>query len=221
MGQKIIVNSLHLIKNKNWNSIWYGDYNNYMSIFQEDLYIYLYIRAQSKLKYNVLKRKHLYQIEIIKSFIYRTKKSMILNLQLVYLKKKNLNKRNIQYFIKTLLVRLKKLFYYKNNRLLISYKVGKNTALFMALRIGTLLEKRVRFQSRAVEKLIKQVDCSGVRVKCKGRLNFIDRARNDQISFGSVPLQTTKANIDYGLVIANTKKGLQSVKVWLFTSAKV
>jgi small subunit ribosomal protein S3 len=111
---------------------------------------------------------------------------------------------------------MKNIFNYKNNELLLSYKVGKNTALFTALKIASLIEKRIKFQSTAVEKCIKIIKSSGVRVVCKGRLNFIDRAKKDLISFGPVPLQTIDANIDYGLIIANTKKGLQSIKVWIF-----
>jgi small subunit ribosomal protein S3 len=216
MGQKTIVNSLHLIKNKNWNSTWYVDYNNYIYIFREDLDIYFYIRSQSKIKYNVLKRKHLFQIEIIKSLIYRTKNSTILNLHLIYLKKKILNKKTIQYFIRSLILKLKKIFFYKTNGLLVSYKVGKSTALFIALKIAKLLEKRIRFQSRIVEKLIKQVSCIGICIICKGRLNLVDRAKKDRLSFGSVPLQSMNVNIDYGVAVANTKKGLQSIKIWVF-----
>jgi small subunit ribosomal protein S3 len=131
------------------------------------------------------------------------------------LKTKQLKKSDFPFFIKKLLIRLKNFFNYKNNRFVTYYKVGKNTALFVALRVATLLEKRIRFQSQMVKKIISQLNVTGVRISCKGRLNFVDRATKAQISFGSVPLQTIKANIDYGLIVANTKKGLQSVKVWI------
>jgi small subunit ribosomal protein S3 len=214
MGQKAIINSLHVLQNKNWNSLCYVEYNHYKAIFTKDLACYLYLRAQSKLNFNVLKRKHIYQIEIRKSLIYHTKKGIILNLHLVYLK--NLKKQFIHRFIKSLLSDMKKIFNYKNNELLLSYKVGKNTALFTALKIASLIEKRIKFQSNTVDKCIKTIKSKGVRVVCKGRLNFVDRAKKDFISFGPVPLQTLSANIDYGLIIANTKKGLQSIKVWIF-----
>lgn len=214
MGQKAIVNSLHVLQNKNWNSLCYVEYNHYKAVFAKDLACYLYLRAQSKINFNVLKRKHIYQIEIRKSLIYHTKKGLILNLHLVYLK--NLKKQLIHRFIKSLLSDMKKIFNYKNNELLLSYKVGKNTALFTALKIASLIEKRIKFQSNIVDKCIKMISSKGIRVVCKGRLNFVDRAKKDFISFGPVPLQTIKASIDYGLIIANTKKGLQSIKVWIF-----
>ena len=143
MGQKAIINSLHVLQNKNWNSVCYVEYNHYKAVFTKDLACYLYLRAQSKLNYNVLKRKHIYQIEIRKSLIYHTKKGIILNLHLVYLK--NLKKQFIHRFIKSLLSDMKKIFKYKNNELLLSYKVGKNTALFTALKIASLIEKRIKF----------------------------------------------------------------------------
>jgi small subunit ribosomal protein S3 len=77
------------------------------------------------------------------------------------------------------------------------------------------LEKRVRFESKTIRMLIKKISCTGIRILCKGRLNFRDRAKKSQIAFGSIPLQTIKANIDYSCIIANTAKGLQSIKVWI------
>jgi small subunit ribosomal protein S3 len=213
MGQKTISNSLHLLKNKNWNAFWYADYNIFKFSFQEDINIYLFIRSISKIRYDVLKKRYLFEIEVINCFIYKINKIVILNLELTYLKKNNLNKKKVEYFIKSLLIKLKK----KNvNELLISYIVGKSTALFIALKIGKLLEKRIRFQSKIVDTLIKQVNCFGIYIICKGRINYVDRAKKEKIFFGSVPLSTISANIDYGLIIANTKKGLQSIKIWVF-----
>jgi len=218
MGQKANVNSLHIIKNKNWNSFWYANYQNYSFVFQEDFYIYLYLRSHSKLKYSVLKRQHIYKIEISKTLIYRMYKSIILNLHFLYLvSRQTIIHHNVKNFVKLLLHNLKKIFDLKNNYFLISYTVGKNNALFVALKIATLIEKRIKFQSKIVEQIIKKIDCKGICVAAKGRLNFIDRAKQDKISFGSIPLQTLNVKIDYGLIVANTKKGNQSIKVWIFS----
>ena len=218
MGQITNTNSLHLIQNKNSNSFWYADYSFYSLIFREDFLIYLYLQTQSNLKYNILKRKHLYEVEVIKACIYRAKCTLILHLELIYLKDKNFKKKNVKSFIKQLFTQLKKLSHNQNSLFLLSYKVGKHTAKFTALRIATLLEKRIKFKSKSVEKLVKSIHSVGIRITCKGRLNFVDRARKDKLFFGSVPLQVVSANIDYGFIIANTKKGLQSIKVWIFHS---
>ena len=217
MGQKSNVNSLHLLKTKNWHSFWYSDYTNYLYVFHEDFFIYLYLRSHSKLNYSLLKKKHTYKIEIIKASIYRTNKSIILNIHLVYLKELLLNKKtSLQDILKIYLNNLKKIFRYNKNSFLLSYKISKNTAVFLALKIASLLEKRIKFQSKALQKIIKNVSLSGIYVSYKGRLNAIDRAKKKQIIIGSVPLQTINANIDYGFIVANTKNGLQSVKVWTF-----
>lgn len=220
MGQKTNSNSLNLLKNKTWNSFSYVDYCNYFVIFKEDFYIYLYLRSQLKLKYDLFKKRHIYQIEILKSFIYRTNKNFILNLHLIYLKRKRFTKKDIKFFLKVVIVKIKKLLNYKTKKLLISYKVQKSTAFFIALQIGACIENRVRFKSKTIEKLIQQFKSLGIKVISKGRLNFVDRARKEQNLFNSVPLQKIQANIDYGFIVANTKKGLQSIKVWAFYATK-
>ena len=87
----------------------------------------------------------------------------------------------------------------------------------LALKIGQFIEKRVKFRSKIVKMLIKKVKeiSRGVYVECSGRINNVDMARVDKLYLGSIPLQSTKMSISYGLVVANTAKGLQSIKVWI------
>jgi small subunit ribosomal protein S3 len=85
-------------------------------------------------------------------------------------------------------------------------------------KIARLIENRVRFRSFLIKNLINQTfeACSGIKVSCKGRLNGADMASSDFITVGSIPFQTLKAKIDYGFSVANTPKGLQSIKVWVY-----
>lgn len=219
MGQLTNTTGLHLAQNKTSNSFWYADYYLFKFVFRDDILIYLYLRSQSSIKYNTLKRQFLYKIEITQFCIYRLKKLIILSLKLIYLKKK-LFKKDLRFFVLNLLTNLKHVISQVGTFFLISYKAGKLTAKFFALRISSLLEKRIKFRSKTVKTLLQKSNFLGIRVRCKGRLNFVDRARQDQIVIGSVPLQTFKAKIDYSSAIANTKKGLQSVKVWIFTNPK-
>lgn len=216
MGQLTNTIGLHLTQNKTSNSFWYADYYLFKYIFREDILIYSYLRSYSYIKYNVLKRQFSYKIEITQFCVYRLKKLTILSLQLTYLKKKIL-KKDLRFFVATLVTNLTNILNKTKHFFLVSYKAGKPNAKFFALRISSLLEKRIKFRSKTVKMLLQNSTFLGIRVRCKGRLNFVDRARQDQIVIGSVPLQTFKARIDYGLAIANTKKGLQSVKVWVFT----
>lgn len=215
MGQLSNTIGLHLVQTKTSNSFWYADYCLYSLILREDIIIYSYLRAQLNTKYNLLKRQFFYKIEITQFCIYRARKVIILSLHLIYLKKKSF-KKDISFFIVNLLTKLPQIVYPAKSFFLLSYKIGKPNAKFFALRIGLLLEKRVKFRSKTVNELLKKSPFLGIRVRCKGRLNFVDRARRDQIVLGSVPLQSFQAIIDYGCAIANTKKGLQSIKVWVF-----
>ena len=56
----------------------------------------------------------------------------------------------------------------------------------------------------------------GMKVKVSGRLNGSDIARNEHYHEGSIPLQTLRANIDYGFAEAKTTYGRLGVKVWIY-----
>jgi ribosomal protein S3 len=213
MGQLANTTGLHLMQNKHSNSFWYSDYYLYRFICREDFLIYLYLRSCSSIKYNMLKRQHLYKIEILQFCIYRAKNLIILNLHLICSKKK-FNKE-LNSFALNLLSNLRNILLTTKNFFFLSYKKKRKNAKFVAVLIGLLIEKRIRFRSNVIRSLLNNLSFFGVRVKCKGRLNLVDRARKDQIVVGSVPLQTLKAYIDYGFVVVNTKKGLQSLKVWI------
>jgi small subunit ribosomal protein S3 len=90
--------------------------------------------------------------------------------------------------------------------------------VYISKKISRLIENRVRFRSFLIKNLINQTfeACSGIKVLCKGRLNGADMASSDFITVGSIPFQTLKARIDYGFSVANTPKGLQSIKVWVY-----
>lgn len=208
MGQKANVVCSHLSINKTWNAFWFGDLKIYGFLFQEDFMIFSFLRSNSKIKYDILKKKYSFGVEIVKTSLYRTKKSLILSLGLVCF-----NKKRVKDFVFCLLKQLQKLFL--GVKIFISYKLQTKTAFFLAVKIGLLLEKRVRFQSSVIKNLIKQSKFSGIKIVCKGRLNFKDRAKKAHIVFGFLPQQTFDANLDYSCVVANTLKGLQSIKVWV------
>ena len=88
---------------------------------------------------------------------------------------------------------------------------------YIALKIAKFIEKRIKFRSKLVKLLLKKVkdNCKGIYVQCTGRINNVDMARNDKLYLGSLPLQSINLSISYGLVVANTTKGLQSIKVWI------
>lgn len=91
-------------------------------------------------------------------------------------------------------------------------------AVLVARSIAEQLEKRVAFRramKQAVQKAMR-ANAKGIKVVCGGRLGGAEIARVEKEVEGSVPLQTLRANIDYGLAEAHTTMGLIGVKVWIY-----
>lgn len=97
----------------------------------------------------------------------------------------------------------------------------KNPALdaqLVAENIALQLEKRIAFR-RAVKRAMEQTSnagAKGVRVSCAGRLNAAEMSRTETYKQGKVPLQTLRADIDYGFAESLTTYGLIGVKVWIY-----
>ena len=66
----------------------------------------------------------------------------------------------------------------------------------------------------------KDAGCEGIKVKVSGRLGGAEIARKESVKFGKIPLQTLRADIDYGFTEAHTTYGLIGVKVWVYKGEK-
>lgn len=91
-------------------------------------------------------------------------------------------------------------------------------AQLVAENVAVQMEKRVAFR-RAVKRAMEQSMNSGVkgiRVSCAGRLNGAEMSRTETYKQGKVPLQTLRADIDYGFAESLTTYGLIGVKVWIY-----
>ncbi|NLW70198.1 MAG: 30S ribosomal protein S3 [Eubacteriaceae bacterium] len=90
-------------------------------------------------------------------------------------------------------------------------------AQLVAENIATQLEKRSAFR-RAMKQAISRARRSGadgIKVRCGGRLNGAEIARSEAYAEGNVPLQTLRADIQYGFAEADTTYGKIGVKVWI------
>ncbi len=88
----------------------------------------------------------------------------------------------------------------------------------IAQRIAEQLERRFAFR-RAMKQAVQRTmesGARGVKVRCSGRLGGSEQARPEWYSEGRVPLQTLRADIDYGTAEANTTYGIIGVKAWVF-----
>ena len=91
-------------------------------------------------------------------------------------------------------------------------------ATLVARSIAEQLEKRVSFRramKQAVQKAMR-AGAKGIRVVAGGRLGGAEIARTEKEVEGSVPLQTLRANIDFGMAEAHTTFGVCGVKVWIY-----
>ena len=91
-------------------------------------------------------------------------------------------------------------------------------AQLVAENIALQMERRVSFR-RAMKKNVLQAmkfGAKGIKAMCAGRLAGAEMARTEWYREGRVPLQTIRADIDYGYATAATKYGIIGVKVWVF-----
>ena len=100
----------------------------------------------------------------------------------------------------------------------IDIKTPDIDAQLIAENIAQQLEKRIAFR-RAMKQSIQRANkagAKGVKVAISGRLGGADIARTEHYHEGSIPLQTLRANIDYGFAEAKTTYGRLGVKVWVY-----
>ena len=97
-------------------------------------------------------------------------------------------------------------------------RVPEIEAQLIAEDIAIQIERRVshrRAMKRAIDNALK-AGAKGVKVQVKGRIGGADLARKEWFLVGRMPLQTLRADIDYGFATAYTKYGILSVKVWVY-----
>ena len=101
---------------------------------------------------------------------------------------------------------------------IVEVKAPDVNAQLVAENIAAQLEKRVAFR-RAMKMAIgraMKLGAKGIKIKCSGRLNGAEIARSEQYHEGTIPLQTLRADIDYGFAEANTTYGKIGVKTWIY-----
>lgn len=101
---------------------------------------------------------------------------------------------------------------------IVEVKSPDMNAQLVAENIAAQLEKRISFR-RAMKQAIGRAmkfGAKGIKTQCSGRLGGAEIARAEQYHEGTIPLQTLRADIDYGFAEANTTYGKIGVKVWLY-----
>ena len=96
-------------------------------------------------------------------------------------------------------------------------------AQLIAENVASQLERRIAFR-RAMKGAIgrsMKAGLKGIKIKCSGRLGGAEIARSEHYHEGSIPLQTLRADIDYGFAEAKTTYGRLGVKVWVYKGQKL
>lgn len=92
-------------------------------------------------------------------------------------------------------------------------------AQLMAESIAQQLEKRISFRramKQTIQRAMRTTGVKGVKTMCGGRLGGAEIARSESYREGTIPLQTLRADIQYGFAEANTTYGKIGVKVWVY-----
>ena len=202
MGQKVNPHGLRVGVIKDWDSKWYADaeFSEYLA---EDYNIRKYLKKK-------LYSAGVSKIEIeraagrVKVIIYTAKPGVVIGKggAEIEVTKKELAKLTD----KKILVDIKEI------------KRPDKDAQLVAENIALQLENRVSFR-RAMKSCMGRTMKSGalgIKAACSGRLGGADMARTEFYSEGTIPLQTLRADIDYGFAEADTTYGKVGVKVWIY-----
>ena len=203
MGQKMHPHGLRVGVIKDWDSKWYADKKNYSDYLVEDHKIREYVK------------KKLFISGISKIVIERTTKLVKVN---VYTAKPGLVIGKGGTLVETLKTDLQKMIGKDVKIDIIEVKDIDTNAQLVAESICAQLEKRVSFRRAMKQAMAKAMKAGalGIKTSVSGRLAGADMARTEFYKEGTIPLQTLRADIDYGFYEANTTYGKIGVKVWIY-----
>ena len=203
MGQKVHPHGLRVGVIKDWDSRWFANKKDFGDTLVED--------------YNLRKtlKKQLYAAGIAKIEIERTKQRVRIH---IHCAKPGMVIGKGGAEIEKLRLQCEKTLK-KNVAIdIVEVKHPDLNAQLVAESIAQQLEKRVSFR-RAMKQAIGRTmkfGAKGIKTQCSGRLGGAEIARAESYHEGTIPLQTIRADIDYGFAEANTTYGKIGVKVWLY-----
>ena len=202
MGQKVNPHGLRVGVIKDWNSRWYAD-ADFADNLIEDHKIRTYLKKR-------LYSAGVSKIEIerasdrVKVIVYTAKPGVVIGRQGSEIEKVKAELK--QFTNKKLLIDIKEV------------KMPECDAQLVAENIAAQLENRISFR-RAMKSCMSRTmkaGALGVKTSVSGRLGGADMARTEFYSEGTIPLQTLRADIDYGFAEADTTYGKVGVKVWIY-----
>ncbi len=205
MGQKVNPHGLRVGVIKDWDSRWYADTKNdeFSNNLVEDHKIRTYLK---KTLYNA----NISKIEIeraadrVKVALYTAKPGVIIGKGGAGIEKIKADAQKLT--DKKLFIDVKEI------------KKPDADAQLVAENIAAQLENRISFRKamKSCMSRTMKTGALGIKASCSGRLGGADMARTEFYSEGTIPLQTLRADIDYGFAEADTTFGKVGVKTWVY-----
>lgn len=203
MGQKVNPHGLRVGIVKDWDSKWYADKKTFNEYLVEDHKIRefvkkkLFISGISKIEIERAANR-------IKLTVFTAKPGMVIGkggsgVEELRIDIEKMTKKSVVVNVEEI-------------------KIAELDAQLVAENIAAQLERRVSFR-RAMKQAIQRTmrfGGKGIKTQVAGRVGGADMARTEGYSEGSIPLQTLRADIDYGFAEANTTFGKLGIKVWIY-----
>lgn len=202
MGQKVNPTSLRIQLSKDWKAKWFSK-KNYADFLEEDF------------KIRKLIRKNLSRSGIAKVLIERGPSELKIVIQT---SKPGLVIGRGGSGIEDLKKALKSITKEKVDINIEEIKNPDSVASLVAEAVALSLEKKFSFR-RVIKQALDRIKQSGVKggkIQVSGRLNGVEMARTEWVSYGRIPLQTLRADIDYATEEAYTTYGVIGIKVWIY-----
>lgn len=203
MGQKVHPHGLRVGVIKEWDTRWFASKKDYADYLLEDNKIRKFLK------------KKLFQAGISKILIERTLNKVVVD---IYTAKPGIVIGRGGSGVETLKTELLALTGKSIVVNIIEIKAPELDAQLVAENIAAQLERRISFRRAMKQSLSRtmKAGAKGIKIKCSGRLGGAEIARSEGYHEGSIPLQTLRADIDYGFAEAHTTYGRLGVKVWIY-----
>lgn len=203
MGQKVNPHGLRVGIIKDWDSRWFADKKEFGNLLVEDHNIRKLVKKEVALS-GVPKVEIERSANRVKVTVFTAKPGMVIG-------KSGAG-------VEELRVKIEKL---TGKKVIVNVEEVKRpdlSAQLVAENIAGQLERRVSFRramKQAMQRSLK-AGAKGIKTAVSGRLGGADMARTEGYKEGNVPLQTLRADIDYGFAEADTTYGKLGIKVWIY-----
>jgi len=207
LGQKVSPLLLRIPYIKDWRSLWYADKKEYAKNVIEDFKIRTYIKK--KFVQAAVSRVEIERMATqLRVRICSARPGVIIGRRGADIEK-----------LKSELLKITGMKNQENIK--VDIKEIKNPSIdaqLVAQNVALQLEKRIAFR-RAMKRAMDQALSSGakgIKISCSGRLGGAEMSRRETYKIGKLPLQTFRADIDYGFAEALTTYGILGVKTWIY-----